>query len=77
MKEAENQRLQLNSSLETSANRCEELLTELNQMNNVLRERGERISRLEAANKEKTEQLEATSKQLQELQNKVRIFFKF
>lgn len=70
-KEAENQNIQLNSSLEASSGRCEELLSELNEMNKVLRERGERISRLEASNKEKTEQLEATKNQLVELQNKM------
>ncbi|XP_068244172.1 GRIP and coiled-coil domain-containing protein 2-like [Palaemon carinicauda] len=70
-KEAQNQNIQLNSSLEASSGRCEELLSELNDMNKVLRERGERISRLESSNKEKSEQLEATKNQLVELQNKM------
>lgn len=68
LKEAENHRLQLSLSIESSAGRCEELLAELNEMNKVLRERGERISRLEVANKEKSEELENTSSELKELQ---------
>ena len=74
LKESHNENLQLKSSLETSSNRCEELLAELNDMNKVLRERGERISRLEASIKEKSEQLVVTKSQLTELQNKVRFY---
>lgn len=73
LKEAENQRQQLDASLKASAGRCEELLEELNQMNKALRERGEKISRLEAAHQEKSRELEATTSCLKELQNKVRV----
>lgn len=72
LKEAENQKQQLDTSLKVSTHRCEELLEELNQMNKALRERGERISRLEAAHLEKSGELEATAAHLKELQNKVR-----
>lgn len=72
MKEAENEKQQLSTSLKVSADRCEELLEELNQMNKALRERGEKISRLEAAHQEKSRELESTSTCLKELQNKVR-----
>lgn len=73
LKEAENQRQQLDASLKTSSDRCEELLEELNQMNKALRERGEKISRLEAAHQEKSQELETTTTCLKELQSKVRV----
>lgn len=41
-------------------------------MNKALRERGEKISRLEAAHQEKCQELDATTACLKELQNKVR-----
>lgn len=72
LKEAENQKQQQDTSLKASVHRCEELLEELNQMNKALRERGERISRLEAAHQEKSGELEATAALLKELQSKVR-----
>nr|XP_045581790.1 GRIP and coiled-coil domain-containing protein 2-like isoform X2 [Procambarus clarkii] len=71
LKDADNHKLQLTSSIEASAGRCEELLAELNDMNKVLRERGERISRLEDSNKEKSQELERTTLQLKELQTKM------
>ncbi|XP_069938947.1 GRIP and coiled-coil domain-containing protein 2-like isoform X1 [Cherax quadricarinatus] len=70
LKDADNQKLQLRSSIEASTGRCEDLLTELNGMNKILRERGERISRLEDSNKEKSEELEKTTIQLKELKVK-------
>ena len=72
LKEAENEKQQLSVSLKNSTHRCEELLEELNQMNKALRDRGERISRLEAAHQEKSGELEATAAHLKELQDKVR-----
>ncbi|KAG7153296.1 GRIP and coiled-coil domain-containing protein 2-like [Homarus americanus] len=71
LKDAENHKVQLDSNIEALTGRSEELLTELNQMNKVLRERGERISRLEVTNKEKSEELERTSSLLKELQMKM------
>ena len=62
----------LKEKSESSSERCEELLSELNQMNSVLRERGERISRLETSNKEKSDELQDKSKQLNDLEVKVR-----
>ncbi|CAL4175287.1 unnamed protein product, partial [Meganyctiphanes norvegica] len=45
LKESEGKRSKLEASLQESSSHCEELLTELNQMNQLIRERGERISR--------------------------------
>ncbi|XP_047740894.1 GRIP and coiled-coil domain-containing protein 2 [Hyalella azteca] len=68
LQEGEVLRAQLDVDLSVAQGRAQELLHEMNDVTKVLRERGERISRLEATLKQRTEEVDAARAKLQSIE---------